>query len=738
MRQENKLDKVLLYGQRATLLPSRALEAFREDGTKSENQPKRLRTARFAIFSSRPIEHALGVRWLRLLFTLIICCFFPLDLLRLADLGSAGRIAPFRHYKFTTLETRGGTAADALPGISEFGLLEYTGDLYSCRASAMQGANFTQLTEEGNGAVLLMSLREKGTRWYDSWFLVTRRELGSQALDPVKFKLEASDDLVSWVTVGSSTWEQLDLKIVMTGRAAETPLERGAVMEMDMRLSWAIVLGQGFAILVFNGSAFLLAILGNLGYHRWATSAFEWGFAVQVLLQLARALSHALSLDLVTNEAAHAFFRLGYGLVWAFALFLLYRTPPVFELSFMFAATGTLVCEYSLDVALFGQLESLESTRADKVGTLMFLLNSILVFVVRLYYMRKAVVGMQRGKAAFSEVWKTVLDEESVELARLDKLVSNIHKSTNPSKRARQLGSAAVAGILKGGGGKVTNPSQSTGGLRGMMRHLWIGGVDSEGQDFSLDGSLVTEGRAGGYLGQNVIQDAKLCKALEQEDEGWRGDGKGRGALGEPIQSIDQLHAQAFLLHDLLLDYVIKLSIAHRGKFRVQWESESGIREARGFAGWDEEVDRGCKIQVCKIKNIGRMVEKCDVAYGGDLSRVLDACRQSLFFDDVSSLTGCLRALASDPKIEIVRIKSTMGENFDGSNDVLFAGMRFVSLNVRLWSSESATLCVDSHVCEIILMLTRIKEVETSTDDYYEWRKCLRSLRNAKRITSAL
>jgi hypothetical protein len=78
-----------------------------------------------------------------------------------------------------------------------------------------------------------------------------------------------------------------------------------------------------------------------------------------------------------------------------------------------------------------------------------------------------------------------------------------------------------------------------------------------------------------------------------------------------------------------------------------------------------------------KLKSAGRCVDKADIAYRGDVSRMMDVCRETVYFDTVEDLHACLEALVSDVQIVIVRVKSTMTRAY--SNDSLsFSGYRLV------------------------------------------------------------
>jgi hypothetical protein len=80
-----------------------------------------------------------------------------------------------------------------------------------------------------------------------------------------------------------------------------------------------------------------------------------------------------------------------------------------------------------------------------------------------------------------------------------------------------------------------------------------------------------------------------------------------------------------------------------------------------------------------KVKSAQRCVDKADMVYARDVSKLLDVCRQTLYFDTIDDLHACLKAMREDASLQIVRIKSTMHHRAD--RDPNFAGFRYVCTN---------------------------------------------------------
>ena len=88
---------------------------------------------------------------------------------------------------------------------------------------------------------------------------------------------------------------------------------------------------------------------------------------------------------------------------------------------------------------------------------------------------------------------------------------------------------------------------------------------------------------------------------------------------------------------------------------------------------------------------------------------LVDLCRQSIVFDDVEGLASCLRAIADDPNAEVVRIKNRLDPAYDSAAS---AGYRDVGLNLRLLEPQARGLAVETHVCEVQLLLLHFAELK--------------------------
>ncbi len=92
-----------------------------------------------------------------------------------------------------------------------------------------------------------------------------------------------------------------------------------------------------------------------------------------------------------------------------------------------------------------------------------------------------------------------------------------------------------------------------------------------------------------------------------------------------------------------------------------------------------------------------------------DSSRLLDICRQSIYFKSITDIAACVAAMCSDPDVVICRIKN----RFDhGLHAEASAGYRNLAVNLRLDTAETRDVAVETHVCEVQLLLLRMAAIK--------------------------
>jgi len=175
------------------------------------------------------------------------------------------------------------------------------------------------------------------------------------------------------------------------------------------------------------------------------------------------------------------------------------------------------------------------------------------------------------------------------------------------------------------------------------------------------------------------------------------------------VCSLDQLCAQATGLDPILRAKVQEWALRARGHFR-----RAGGEGTEAFVLWEDVCDspeRRKVVQWGKLKGVGRAVEKLIRSYGEDVSRLLDVCRQSIIFDSVGDVADCLQLILSDPDVSVVRLRNRLDPGYDSAQS---AGYRDVSLNLRLSTPDSAGLGLDTHVCEVLLLVRGFAEIKNA------------------------
>ena len=96
-----------------------------------------------------------------------------------------------------------------------------------------------------------------------------------------------------------------------------------------------------------------------------------------------------------------------------------------------------------------------------------------------------------------------------------------------------------------------------------------------------------------------------------------------------------------------------------------------------------------------------------------DVSRLVDLCRQSIYFDSIANIAACLARIAADPDVALARIKNRFQAD-SGSAEATkeSAGFRNLAVNLRLSTEESRAAGADTHVCEVQLLLIKMAAIK--------------------------
>jgi hypothetical protein len=92
-----------------------------------------------------------------------------------------------------------------------------------------------------------------------------------------------------------------------------------------------------------------------------------------------------------------------------------------------------------------------------------------------------------------------------------------------------------------------------------------------------------------------------------------------------------------------------------------------------------------------------------------DISHLLDICRQTIVFEDPSSLAECMRVIDRDAEVRVVRVKNRLDPGF---NTAQSAGYRDLALNLKVVNEETLGMGLEEHVCEVQLILLPVFQLK--------------------------
>ena len=194
------------------------------------------------------------------------------------------------------------------------------------------------------------------------------------------------------------------------------------------------------------------------------------------------------------------------------------------------------------------------------------------------------------------------------------------------------------------------------------------------------------------------------------------------------LNSMDQLFAQAGCLHTILLSKAREWALEAEGGFPVMFS------RCPSFPKYSEvKDDNFIQVKFGKLKSADRSLEKLVRSYNmvmylkfqpislwpyiqhvrwQDSSLLVDICRQTIIFSEISGITKCLKVIGNDPDVELVRLKNRMDPAYDGLQSL---GYRNVAINLRLVTPQTMALGIDTHICELQLLLQAMAEIKVFT-----------------------
>mmetsp|Transcript_7721 Transcript_7721/g.18787 ORF Transcript_7721/g.18787 Transcript_7721/m.18787 type:complete len:515 (+) Transcript_7721:1989-3533(+) len=211
-----------------------------------------------------------------------------------------------------------------------------------------------------------------------------------------------------------------------------------------------------------------------------------------------------------------------------------------------------------------------------------------------------------------------------------------------------------------------------------------------------------------------------------------------------PVKSLDQIYLQASILSPLFRAYILKIAAQCDGMLKFKrpatqedvWDGPQNRLQEGANAKWKTTFESWQNVRVeqepqtsgssssygistetrvsdgkgggvvwAPLKSLKRATEKALRVYKGDLSRLVDVCRETLVFATTESMAACLLTILEDRSMVVLRIKNLMNPSYDAEKT---AGFRCVIVNLRIVSDSTTYFGVDTHVCELQLVLLPI------------------------------
>ena len=218
------------------------------------------------------------------------------------------------------------------------------------------------------------------------------------------------------------------------------------------------------------------------------------------------------------------------------------------------------------------------------------------------------------------------------------------------------------------------------------------------------------------------------------------------------VCSLEQLFDQAAALDPFLRRLVRRLALECKGLFPVV--TDGAARHELQACERILRPEGSARVAWAGLKPTDRALEKLLRSYDCDVSRLVDICRQTIAFERPGDVLACLEALCADRDLDIVRLKNRMDEDLDSRHSagfrpaigarktsvvgffccfsqlffLFFAFLplklgyhlslpyvqhcRSIIVNLRIRSEDTRKLEIDSHICEIQLVLRQFAEIK--------------------------
>jgi len=528
---------------------------------------------------------------------------------------------------------------------------------------------------------------------------------GSIFGDPVLWRVESFAE--SWTTIGASVWRgQGDQAIFYPHLAYPTPEQRNLQIKVDSRPSWQWFLSDVVICFTTSLGWLFFSISRHIKRQSAGVLIISALFGSNSLLQAAAAVGFGMAEN--WRECLHGWINSAPDALLAVSIWWNERHAVLSLLAYGVLKLVPLVIQTNI---LF----------MDRSGMLVNILSNggflaLVITGANIVFHRRALSRAHTlvlvDKAKYDAIWANILadSEEQASIQSLDKLTKYLGRCiTKQSRQLKRIRSLKAE----------------------QHRSLSLSG-------FSSSSSLKLQSAGDGVVIVKEAWESLLdCGIPAIPDQ------------SHPVRSLDQLYLQAIALNGILIAKVQTWAAASSGCFSASadrvaapGESRTGfgsfkLRSLRnnrdhshqsaadtvmmcragsipdGYVRWEdvkeEEMQVGGKVRWAKVKAVQRSIEKSTRSYGKDVSRLLDICRQSIYFETISGILACLAVIGRDPDVMIARIKN----RFDATvNSAASAGYRNLAVNLRLVSAETQAIGIETHLCEVQLILLKMAVIK--------------------------
>jgi len=519
------------------------------------------------------------------------------------------------------------------------------------------------------------------------------------------------------------------------------PIERGDSIDFDLRKPWWALCVYAYQPLLTCVGCIILLGMVFTGRARYASLCCSF-----ICLSAAACSFSAAGLLLVEPSGA----RRVEGIAWVLdGMHMLFFTIQMgfFEWFFIQAlfCSGVVMMleEIVFHLALYNHDHCLLTERCNLPA------NPVLIFCVGVCMYGAKYLGnilskkmIQKDRQQYDEVWTEICKAQSEYLERLRTLASDLdYLNENNARQFNRLRGVPLAWVVESDRTLMTSATTGeTGSVEQQSVDPEIVSVEATSTEASK--GLTTDesehrGSVASVNGQDCLVEngddsptlpathkttppgpkRKLRTMLSTRLQGSKyGAKKARGStanhvdFSSKVTSLDQLCAQATGLDPILRSKIQDWALASNGYFKratkdnkpdwILWKEARATPEGMASIRW------------ARLKTVGRAIEKLMRSYREDVSRLLDVCRQSIMFESVKDIHDCLQTIMEDPEVEIVRIKNRLDPNY---NSFESAGYRDLALNLRIGNHQSAKLGLDTHVCEVQLLLIEVSKIKNDS-----------------------